>query len=80
MKFKDHEVYWCRLCECPSISCHDENCYGTYCNGGGCSKCSSDFKEFGKIHSTIKRKDCSEPHQDIQNIELLRKIFGDTSS
>lgn len=80
MKFKDYEVYWCRLCDCPSIGCHDKNCYGTYCNGGGCSKCHEDFKSFAMIASTIERKDCAEVHQDIKEFEILRKIFGDTSS
>ncbi len=43
---KDSDWYYCELCDTPCIMC--KFCRNTSCNGGGCEKCVSLWKEVNK--------------------------------
>lgn len=43
-----YELKWCKECNCFTIICPEESCFGTSCNGSGCEKCNSDFDFFYK--------------------------------
>jgi len=41
------KFFWCPLCKCVSYSINCE-CFGSYCNGGGCDACKPAMDEARK--------------------------------
>jgi hypothetical protein len=49
-----YAVKWCDLCDTATISCLEEKCNGSSCNGTGCIKCRPDFSKFNESKTCVK--------------------------
>lgn len=49
-----YRIKWCGMCEAAIISCLEDNCNGSCCNGNECEKCAPDFEEFSKANTQIE--------------------------
>lgn len=70
-----YKISWCDLCETYSISCLEENCHGSSCNGGGCEKCSEITADFNSA-KTRPVEYLSEPEKIVaRKIQFLKKYI-----
>jgi hypothetical protein len=43
-----YRIQYCKQCKCFMISCLNEVCWGSSCNGGGCDDCVPAYTAFDK--------------------------------